>query len=201
MNSHAFARALRLLCLITLPLAVGANCTSFASAEVGRIAVDSATDAGFADQAAVEPGQVQAVALRFTAWGNHERYVDGIRERLRQRGYRLREKAPDTLELVLEESGTTPGFLRLVNFIATIATGTVLPFYNQVNYRLAFRHFRQGELQSVCRYELRNNELVGVLMIPFAPFRWPTSVLNATLIETVDAYAYGCRPLAVRSSK
>ena len=79
--------------------------------------------------------------------------------------------------------------------IATVASGTLVPFYNQVNYRLAFRHFRGGELQSVCRYELRNNEFFGALMIPLAPFRWPTSILNATLLETVNAYADGCRAL------
>jgi hypothetical protein len=210
------ASARRLGALLTLVTIAGAaaNCASIASFEAARALPESAGDsnAGPArggalagplpgrpsiakaagSQRAIEPGQVPAIALRLTAWGNHERYVDDIRERLRLRGYRLRDAAPDTLEIVLEESGTTHGFLRFLNLIATIGTGTLLPFYNQVNYHLTYRHFRDGVLQSACRYELRNNEFVSALLIPLAPFRWPTSVLAETFERTVDAYAYGC---------
>lgn len=143
-------------------------------------------------QSAIEPGQVAAVVPRFTAWGYHERYLEGMRDRLQLRGYRLRSEGPDLLEIVLEESGSTPGGLKFLNFIATIVSGTLIPYHNQVNYHLTYRHFRNGELRSTCRYELRNNEFVGALMIPLIPFRWPTSVLSEILTRTVDAYSYGC---------
>ena len=142
---------------------------------------------------AIEPGQISEIAVRFTAWGNHERYIDGVRERLILRGYRLRETSPALLEIVLEESGTTPGLSRLLNLVLTVGSGTLVPFYNQVNYRISFRYFRAGVLERTCGYELRNNEVIGVLFLPFAPFRWSTTTLAELLAESVDDYAYGCR--------
>lgn len=211
----AFAAAIRNATL-ACPLLFAMQCASFATTESGTafpgLPPESESPADRAaspapvgsagerprDPGAIEPGQVSAIALRFTAWGNHQRYIPDLRERLQLRGYRLRQPdgdIPDTLEVVLEESETTPGGLRLLNFFATIASGTLVPFYNQVNYRLTYRHFRGGVLRSACRYELRNNEFLSVLAIPLAPFYWSTSVLAETLERTVDAYAYGCVPL------
>ncbi len=146
---------------------------------------------------ALKPGDSPSGAAKhgrliFLGWGDQGRYVEPIRARLEQGGWKFGPDAPVVLEVILEEKRSTNELLQLLNFIATAASGTAIPFYNQVNYRLRFRSLREGRLLDSCNYELRNHEYFSLLLLPVAPFYWSTSVLRNRLENATDAFTAGC---------
>ena len=176
-------------CLSMVSIVLLSNCIGFGQVE-RQVQPAYATDL----PAQLSAPREMALRLRLTAWGNHERYVEDVRAALAEHGFResSSDSTPDLLEVVLEESGTTPGMLRFLNLLATLASGTLIPFYNQVNYHLSFRHFRNGQLLSACRYGVRNHEAISILGLPLAPFQWSTIALSGALQEAVAAYAQDC---------
>lgn len=46
--------------------------------------------------------------------------------------------------------------------------------------------FEDGMMRGECSYEIKNNELFSLLMIPFMPFFWPASRRETWSKETLD---------------
>ncbi|EPG75415.1 hypothetical protein LEP1GSC058_1944 [Leptospira fainei serovar Hurstbridge str. BUT 6] len=134
----------------------------------------------------------RGLGLHFVAWSDQERYIPEIRSRLEKNGFIFQNGTPTRLEVILEEGGTTRTILRILNLIATSATGSIFPFYNQVNYNIRFRVFESGRLTQSCSYDLRNNEFFGILLTPVALFRSSPSTLSDLIALSVDLYSRGC---------
>ncbi|WP_010570143.1 hypothetical protein [Leptospira broomii] len=132
------------------------------------------------------------LGLQFIAWSDQGRYIPEIRSRLEKNGFIFQNGTSTRLEVILEEGGTTRAILRILNLIATSATGSIFPFYNQVNYSIHFRVFESGRLMNSCSYDLRNNEFFGILLTPLALFRSSPSSLSDIIAASVDLYSRGC---------
>lgn len=76
--------------------------------------------------------------------------------------------------------------LRILNAIITIASGGIIPFYHPTKTRIAYTAFEDGVMRGECSYEIKNNELFGLLMIPLMPFFWPASQQRNMVKETLD---------------
>lgn len=76
--------------------------------------------------------------------------------------------------------------LRILNAIVTIVSGGIIPFYHPTKTRISYIAFEDGMMRGECSYEIKNNELFSLLMIPFMPFFWPASQQRNMVKETLD---------------
>ena len=134
--------------------------------------------------------------LHFLGWTHHEAVRLLVARRFAPFGFSVQAPgAPSqspVIEVILEEKDSTPGWIKIMNLIGTIASGTLLPFYNQVNQTLRFRLVDSGTPRTETQWQLRHNELFGVLLIPLAPFLWPTRSEEGALLKSTDRFISSC---------
>lgn len=172
-----------LLMLVLVGAGFLSSCASFSGS------VLSETPQGAEDNSRLD--LPRKIRFRFTGW-TRSQDTSALQKKLEAYGLTTDETAKDLLLVYTEQEESTEGGWRLLNLLVTAWSRLIVPFYNQVNRRIEYRLYRENQLSCTFIAHTRNNEFVGILMLPLSPFFWPAGKQTNLWEESADLFAKTC---------
>lgn len=125
------------------------------------------------------------VRMHFAGWNHFPEDRGLVEDTLRTKGIVHADEADLLLEITLEQTHVTPGLQRLGNAILTIASFTLVPFFERYEYRLRFVVMDAGGVTLAEQYCIKNHIFTSLLALPLMPVYWPPDARQ----EAVEASA------------
>lgn len=177
-----------ILCLVLSAFTI--NCAAFASTPVVK---DTIGDGERVDTLG---------SLELIGFDSYPRLKESLQTRFRLEKGRHQEAISEEAKLALKDTRSTHLFLlekpkkhpilRIVNLVSTILTGLLIPFYNEVENTLELRYYSAGKLMNKCSYDLRTNEFIGLLALPFSPFYWSSTEQEKLIQNSTEELISTC---------
>ena len=126
------------------------------------------------------------IRLEFTGFYFYEKELNLLKRDILNSGLREDSNSPVLLEVILEEKEVTYkySFLHSVNFIASLFTAGIIPYYTITKHQITYR-FSEGKKElNNTKLELELDQLRGLSLLPITPFFWPSSAFDKSILDS-----------------
>lgn len=111
--------------------------------------------------------------INFSGWDYHQKYKEKLFTHIQKR-IKINSKSENLLDIVLYQHEPIPRIVYILNQILFTTTFSLFPKYNRSKLEIEFSFYEQDNLKGKCRYSITHHELMGIVVLPFSPFFWPT---------------------------
>lgn len=126
------------------------------------------------------------IRLEFTGFYFYEKELNLLKTEILNAGLKEDSNSPVLLEVILEEKEVTYkySFLHSVNFIASLFTAGIIPYYTITKHQITYRFSESKKELYNSKLVLELDQLRGLSLLPFIPFFWPSSAFDKSIIES-----------------
>lgn len=134
------------------------------------------------------PFQNESVRLLFTGFYRYEKEQKKIEGILIQSGFTHSEISQKTIEIILQQKETEypyPTFHK-INWLFTLLSAGMFPYHIRSENTVTFRYSDSDKIVREVTYDLKMDQIRGILLFPFTPFFWPGAVFAHQIEETTN---------------
>jgi hypothetical protein len=126
--------------------------------------------------------------LHFTGFAFYQNEIEIIKTELFKKGFAENKSSPILLEVILEEKEVLYRYrvLHFVNFLASLISGSIIPYYTLTEHRLSFRVSEKDKELSFQSKILQLDQLRGISILPLTYFYWPSKAFEKSFRDSVD---------------
>ena len=130
----------------------------------------------------------QEFRLQFTGFVFYQSELEIIKAELLNKGFAENKSSPILLEVILEEKEVLYryGTLHFANFLASLISGSIIPYYTLTEHKLRFRISENEKELNLHTKILQLDQLRGISILPLTFFYWPSKAFEKSFRDSVD---------------
>ena len=129
-----------------------------------------------------------AVSIHWLGFHKYLEEQNLIEKQLQTQEIRIDKKSSIVMEIILEEKKVIypSSSLHGLNFLATVFSGSLIPYYTKTNHNLIIRFRNESGVFYQSVQELTLHQWRGILLIPAMPFFWPSTIFQKNISQALE---------------
>jgi len=129
-----------------------------------------------------------AVSIHWLGFHKYLEEQNIIEKQLQTQEIRIDKKSSIVMEIILEEKKVIypSSSLHGLNFLATVFSGSLMPYYTKTNHNLIIRFRNESGVVYQSVQELTLHQWRGILLIPAMPFFWPSTIFQKNISQALE---------------
>ncbi len=126
------------------------------------------------------------IRLEFTGFYFYNKELQLLESQILQTGFVETPSSPLLLEVILEEKEVNYKyrFLHAANFVASLFTIGVIPYYTITQHKITYRFSENAKLLGSSTQILELDQLRGLSMLPVTYFFWPSTAFDKSILDS-----------------
>lgn len=136
------------------------------------------------------PAISKNIRFEFTGFYFYKKELQLLKKEILQSGFAETPNSPLLLEVILEEKEVSYKyeFLHAANFVASLFTVGIIPYYTITQHKITYRFSENAKISGSSTQILELDQLRGLSMLPVTYFFWPSNAFDKSILDSWKVY-------------
>ncbi len=130
------------------------------------------------------------IRFEFTGFYFYDKELQLLKKEILHSGFVETPHSPLLLEVILEEKEVSYkyGLLHAVNFVASLFTVGIIPYYTITQHKITYRFSENAKISGSSTQILELDQLRGLSILPVTYFFWPSNAFDKSILDSWKVY-------------